>query len=219
MSSCARCTWLHDHYIADQDKDEKGVLSAYKNGYKEYDTHTVNCGNYQAHTSIYSTWKRYHPKIASSVPGKHKLFDAGCGTGFVIEVLVKANEYNRQDLDIYGGDYSEDMLSIAREKGIYDDLKVLDLKEELPYEPEAFDSIVCSGVFLHRHCGPECLPNIFRVLKKGCYFIATVRTSFYIETKEEWNKQIQACGAVRIEEFDAPYTNYVEGIVLVLQKP
>ena len=211
------CTCSHKHYIADT--DEKGVPSTYKNSYKEYDAHSFQCGNYQAPQSIYSTWKRYHPEIASSVPaGKHKLFDAGCGTGLVIEVLVKANEYNRQDLDIYGGDYSEEMLSIAREKGIFDNLKVLDLNEELSYEPEAFDSIVCAGVFLEGHCGPECLPNIFQVLKKGCYFIATVRTPFYLETKEEWNKQIQACGAVLTEEFLAPYTNYVEGTVLVIQK-
>ena len=144
--------------------------------------------------------------------------DAGCGTGLVIEVLVKANEYSRRNLDIYGGDYSDEMLSIAREKGIFDDLKVLDLKEELPYEPEAFDSIVCAGVFLQGLCGPECLPNIFRVLKNMCYFITTVRTPFYHETKNDWDKQMSACGAVLIEEFDAPYIDYSEGTVLVLQK-
>ena len=209
------CSCGHKQYVTDT--DDRGVPSSYKNGYKEYDDHSIHCGNYQAPQSIYSAWKRYHPAIASA-PKKHKLFDAGCGTGFVIEVLVKSNEYDRQDLDIYGGDYSEEMLSIAQEKNIFDDLKVVDLTKELPYEPETFDSIVCAGVFLQGHCGPKCLPNIFRVLKKGCYFITTVRTLFYQETKEEWNRQIPACGAELIEEFDAPYSIHSKGTVLVLQK-
>ena len=34
-----------------------------------------------------------------SAPTKHRIFDAGCGTGLVTEVLVNSNEYNRQDLE------------------------------------------------------------------------------------------------------------------------
>ena len=112
------------------------------------------------------------------------------------------------------------MLVIARKKDIFDDLRVANLKEELPYEPESFDSIVCAGVFLQAegHCGPECIPNIIRVLKRGCYFITTVRALFYKEIKEEWDRQIPACGAVLIEAFNAPYNSHSEGINFVIQK-
>ena len=148
------------------------------------------------------------------------MFDAGCGTGLVIEVLVNSKEYNRKDLEIHGGDYSKEMVSIASKKNIYDDLRVANLKEELPYEPDTFDSIVCAGVFLQAegHCGPECIPNIIRVLKKGGYFITTVRALFYKEIKEEWDRQISASGAVLIEAFSAPYNNHSEGIIFVIQK-
>ena len=167
--------------------------------------------------STFLAWKRYHPKIDAS-SSRHKLFDAGCGTGLVIQVLLQSNDYNRQDLDIYGGDYSNEMLSMAREKKMFDHLEQINLKEELPYEPETFDSIVSSGVFLQGHCGPECIPNIIRVLKKGCYFITTVRTPFYEETKEEWDRQIPASGAVLLEAYDAPYNRNSKGLILVMQK-
>ena len=213
MSSNSACR----HKLYATDLDDKGVPRTYKNGYAEYDDHAIHCINSQAPQSVLAAWKRFHPIIASSET-KHRIFDAGCGTGFVIQALVKSNDYNRQNLDIYGGDYSEEMLSMASMKNIYDDLKVVNLKEELPYEPESFDSIVSSGVFLQGHCGPECLLNIIRVLKRGCYFITTVRALFYKETKEEWDRQIQACGAELLEAYDAPYNKHSEGTVLVLQK-
>ena len=184
----------------------------------EFDEHAIQCDKVQGYRSAFLAWKRFHPLIVAS-NGKHKLFDAGCGTGrLVIQVLLQSNEYNRQDLDIYGGDYSKEMLSMAQEKHIYDDLRPVNLKEELPYEPESFDSIVSSGVFLQGHCGPECIPNILRVLKRRCYFITTVRTPFYKETKEEWDRQIPACGAELLEAYDAPYNKNSEGLILVIQK-
>ena len=210
------CACGHKQSVTDT--DDRGVPNNYKNRYKEYDDHAIHCIKYQGPQSVYSTWKRYHPAIISAPIKKHKLFDAGCGTGLVIEMLVKLNEYNRQDLDIYGGDYSEEMLSIAQQKNIFDDLKVVDLTKELPYEPEIFDSIISAGVFMQGHCGPECLPNIIQVLKRGCYFITTVRTLFYQETKEEWDRQTLACGAKLIEAFDAPYSMHIKGTILVIQK-
>ena len=107
---------------------------------------------------------------------------------------------------------------MAEKKGLYDDLKVVNLKGKLPYEADTFDSIVCSGVVIQTHCGSECLPNILGVLKEGCYFVATIRTLLYKDTKEEWDKQLVACGGVLVEANDAPYSNEAEGLVLVIQK-
>ena len=165
MSSNFEC----NHHFYALDLDDKGVPRSYKNGYTEYDDHALHCVKSQAPQSLFAAWKRYHHIVASSE--RYRILDAGCGTGLVIETLLKSNEYNRQNLYVCGGDYSQEMLSMARMKDIYDDLRELNLKEELPYEPESFDSVVSSGVFLQGHCGPECLHNIIRVLKRGCYFI------------------------------------------------
>ena len=80
-------------------------------------------------------------------------------------------------IEIYGRDLSPDMLEKAKPKNIYADLKVVNLKVQLPYEPESFDSVISSGTFIPGHCGPECVPNIIRVLKRNCYFVTTVRTT------------------------------------------
>ena len=113
--------------------------------------------------SVTSVWKQYHPKdhltAALQTSGqKHKIFDAGCGTGQLTTEILKSIPEGA--VEIFGGDYSPEMLSIAKGKNIYNDLKVVNLKEELPYAAESFDSVISSGVFLQGHCGPECIPNI-----------------------------------------------------------
>ena len=155
--------------------------------------------NYRGPHSVFDAWRRYHPLAA---------------------VASTTGEYPHQHLDIYGGDYSKDMLDLAEKKKlhVYDHLKVVNLKGKLPYEADTFDSIVCAGVFIPNHCGPECLPNILGVLKKGCYFVATIRTLLYEDNKEEWDKQLVACGGVLVEANDAPYSSEAKGLVLVIRK-
>lgn len=188
--------------------------------YKEWATHyesDVKTLNYAGHRSVNEKWKNYHEKFLSDdATVKHKVFDAGCGSGLVGEDLITTIPPN--SVEIYGGDLSPDLLDIARNKNIYADLRVVNLKEELPYQPEYFDSIVCAGVFLQGHCGPDCLPNLVRVLKKGCYLIATVRKLFYEETKQEWQQQLQVCNCELLEEIEMPYHEDAKAIVVVINK-
>ena len=210
-----QCSYVCDHV---ETKADRGPES-YKRRHGEYDEHCARCMNYRGPHSVFDAWRRYHPLAAvSSATTKHKIFDAGCGTGLVMEAFLQSGECPRQYLDIYGGDYSEDMIDLAEKKKLYDHLKVVNLKGKLPYEADTFDSIVCAGVFIPNHCGPECLPNILGVLKKGCYFVATIRTLLYKDNKEEWDKQLAACGGVLVEANDAPYSNEAKGLVLVIQK-
>lgn len=87
--------------------------------------------NWSGHKSVASKWQSYHMQnLSSNFEGrKHKAFDAGCGTGLLGEVLVgQFTNSNFDDLvEIYGGDVSANMLSIAKSKGIYTDLQVVDL--------------------------------------------------------------------------------------------
>ena len=69
----ASCTCTHTKRVAETGNRDP---SRYKSVYKEYDEHAIQCSNYRAPQSVYSTWKRYHPEITP----KHKLFDAGLPT-------------------------------------------------------------------------------------------------------------------------------------------
>ena len=156
-----QCSHICDHV---ETKAGRGPDS-YKRRHGEYDDHCARCINCCGPHSVFTAWRRYHPLAAiASAMTKHKIFDAGCGTGLVMDALLQSGEYTRQHLHAYGSDYSEDMIKMAGKKGLYDDLKVVNLKGKLPYEADTFDSIVCSGVFIPTHCGSECLPNILGVL-------------------------------------------------------
>lgn len=143
----------------------------------------------------------------------HKVFDAGSGTGLVGEEIAK---YNNSSIEVFGGDLSPVMLDTANNKKVYTDLKIVNLKEELPYKEESFDSAICVGLFLQGHLGTECLPNIFRVLKKDGYFIASTREDFYEEDK--WIQSIEDNGCVLLDKRVISLHKKSKGIVLIIQK-
>ena len=68
------------------------------------------------------------------------------------------------------------------------------------------------------HCGPECLPHLMRVLKKGGILIASVRSQFFKETKKEWEKEIQECPCEVKEQGEMPYYEDMTGVILVIRK-
>jgi ubiquinone/menaquinone biosynthesis C-methylase UbiE len=172
--------------------------------------------NTTMHTSAVQVWRTYHdPKVIVEFNEEtHKVFDAGCGTGLA---GVELKKYHPK-LEVYGGDYSPGMLEESKKKNAYADLRIVNLKEELPYEPDSFDSVISSGVFLQGHCGPECVPNIIRVLKKDHYFVTTIRKKFYNEVQDEWLKAVEKSGATQLEAKEMPYHDEAEGLVLVIKR-
>ena len=182
---------------------------------KKYDS-DVKALRHVAHKSVNAKWQSYHAKVQEPGAAEHKVFDAGCGTGFIGEDLIV--QVTQGNIEIHGGDLSPGMLEVAKSKNVYSDLKVVNLKVELPYETEYFDSIVSSGVFAQGHCGPECLPHLIHVLKKGCYLIATVRKDFYEKTKMQWARQIKECNCQLLEDGEMPFRDDSRGVVLVIHK-
>ena len=149
---------------------------------------------------------------------KHKILDAGCGTGLLGEYM--STVVPMDNVELYGGDITPEMIEQAKMKknAGYMDFKIINLKKELPYEEEYFDSIVSSGVFYIAHCGPDCLPNIVRVLKKNGIFVTTSRKTFYEETKEDWEKYIRESNCTLLEAVDIPYHMLAKGTSLVIRK-
>ena len=177
--------------------------------------------------NVCEKWQAFHADVVKSKnttsAEKHRIFDAGCGTGFVAEVF-RDLKLPTNLVEIFGGDFSPDMLSKARAKNIYTNLQVVNLKESLPYEPGFFNSIVSAGVFTPGHCGPECLPNLTQILKNGGYLILTCigysdKECYDEDVAVQWKRQIRECNCELIEDNPMPYRDGLEkGAVLVIHK-
>lgn len=197
-----------------------GGAESYNNWASRYDQDATNAG-WIGPQAICDLWMRYHKLHLlqqSDVP--HKVLDIGCGTGFVAEHMTTLLSNSRHRVHIHGGDLSTDMLEKAKTKGLYTDLKVVNVKEALPYNEGYFDSIISAGLFLPGHCGPDSLCNIIPVLKRGGYFMATIRMASYEDTKTDWNDLIKECQCELIEDNEIEYYTNEEykGIGLVLLK-
>lgn len=99
----------------------------------------------------------------SAMADNEPLLDIGAGTGLVAEHL--------NDLTVDAADISEEMLAVARGKGIYRALIVADLTGPLDLPDAAYGGVICCGTFTHGHVGPECLPELLRVTRPGALFV------------------------------------------------
>ena len=113
-----------------------------------------------------------------------KILDAGCGTGYVAEVLNKLNYKN-----IVGIDFSEEMLAIAKSKKIYKKIICQSLNEKIELKSKQFELIICTGVLTSGHVGPGALNELVRLLKPKGFFICSIAESVY--QKNGFEKKIK----------------------------
>ncbi len=104
-----------------------------------------------------------------------RVLDAGAGTGAAAEAL-HALGFRR----LVGVDLSDDMLRIARGKGIYRETIVADLSVPLDaFAAGSFDAAVLVGVFSYGQAPAETLDEIVRLVRSGGVVAFTLRTDFH----------------------------------------
>lgn len=161
---------MHPHvFNALHTSDQKELEELYRVWATNYDHDVVDVIGYVGHSITTNLLVKYLHNT------KAKILDAGCGTGLAGESLNKFF-YN----NIVGIDFSQPMLDQASKKNIYKSLFQADLTKTLEFEDNAFDAIVCAGVFTCGHVGPEALFELIRVSKAGGYIVFTVR-------EQEWD--------------------------------
>ena len=106
------------------------------------------------------------PSIVSSIKSTDKVLDLCCGQGNVTEALAQSG------YSVTGADFSEQMLSHARERFPAGDFVEADA-QDLPFEDGSFDCAVCSFGLMHVPDQPKALSEIRRVLKPKGQFIMT----------------------------------------------
>jgi SAM-dependent methyltransferase len=78
-------------------------------------------------------------------------------------------------------DISERMLDFARKKGLYKDLRQMELGGQLDLPSDTFSAVVATGVFTAGHAPPESFDELIRATRSGGYMIFSVRTDVYEE--------------------------------------
>ena len=94
------------------------------------------------------------------------LLDVGCGTGFLIELLIK-----QRPARYYGADLSDEMIRVAKGKAIPGAEFVAGSADKLPYPDESFDIVTCSQSFHHYPYPEKAMLEAKRVLKSGGLYI------------------------------------------------
>ena len=94
------------------------------------------------------------------------LLDVGCGTGFLMELLIK-----QRPAHYCGADMSDEMIRVAKEKRIDGAEFVVSSADKLPYPDETFDIVTCSQSFHHYPYPEKAMAEAFRVLRKGGLYI------------------------------------------------
>jgi predicted TPR repeat methyltransferase len=156
-----------------------------------------------------SSWGYITPAVVAWFLGRYvtpedgTVLDAGAGTGLMGLVLAPLG-YR----DLIGIDVSRDMLEYAREKGVYRDLRQMELGGRLDLPSDAFAVVVAAGVFAAGHAPPESFEDLIRVTKPGGYVIFSVRTDVYLEGGfKEKQEALQREERWRLVETSEPFAH------------
>ena len=76
-------------------------------------------------------------------PGNAEVLDAGCGTGLSAEILRPVSSR------LVGLDLSADMLRVARNRKLYDDLVEDEITRYFESHPDSFDMVICSDTLCY----------------------------------------------------------------------
>ena len=170
--------------------DPEETRDAYKDWAENYDGDTVEGMGYVAPAVASDKLRALLPDTSI------RILDAGCGTGLAGEEL---NKRGYQNVD--GMDLSPDMLTVARRKEVYDDLREADMTEKLDYPDNAYDAIICVGAFTHAHVGPKGFDELVRITRPGGGIIATVHEDVWdVDKYAAYLKKLETTGKVKIRE-------------------
>lgn len=114
---------------------------------------------------IYEMCKEDYPYIASELEKEdyNDLLDCGCGTGPMISLLYE----NDSSKNYTGLDITPRMIEVAKNKNLEGVNWVVGDCENLPFEENSFDAIICSNSFHHYPNPEKFFESAKRVLRPG----------------------------------------------------
>jgi predicted TPR repeat methyltransferase len=177
-------------------KNSKEAAELYDNWAEDYDESVLSYG--------YAT-----PAVTAGFFGRYvkpedgMVLDAGAGTGMMGEVLVLLGYGNLVGIDI-----SSNMLELARKKGVYKDLRQMELGLQLDLPTNGFAAVISAGVFAAGHAPPESFEELVRVTKPGGYVIFSVRTDVFVDGGfQEKQEAFEREGRWQLVEMTDPFAH------------
>ena len=128
------------------------------------------------HAGIYEMCKDDYPPILVEQEKEpfDSLLDVGCGTGPMIELLV--SKYPEKHYT--GADITPKMIEVANAKHLRNTIFQVADSENLSYEENSFDAVICANSFHHYPNPQKFFDGVHKVLKPGGRLILRDYTSF-----------------------------------------
>lgn len=117
------------------------------------------------HAGVYNLCKKDYPDILAEIEKEPftDLLDAGCGTAPMLSLLTE----RFPDAHFTGIDLTPKMVEVAKAKNLPNTTLICGDCENLPFEEDAFDVIICSQSF-HHYPNPEAfLKSVRRCLRRN----------------------------------------------------
>ncbi|XP_030602567.1 methyltransferase-like protein 27 isoform X2 [Archocentrus centrarchus] len=160
--------------------------------------------------------------ISSHFSGEREaaaVLDVACGTGLVAKQLKKLGFGN-----FVGIDGSKGMLELARQSGLYQDLKQVMLGEEpLPIQWDLFDVVVIVGALSDSHAPVAVVRDLCKSAKPGGYICMTTRSNqdnqeykgrLDAELKQMEKEGLWTCVEVtEVEDWERAVTEHEDGYI------
>ena len=159
----------YDTDAATNAKSSQEIVEIYDGWAEDYERRILGNGY---STPAVATW--FFGSYVSREDGP--VLDAGAGTGITGAILAPLG-YG----ELVGIDVSPRMLELARNKGVYKDLRQMELGGPLDFPDDTFGAVVSTGVFAAGHAPPESFEELIRTTKPGGHIIFSVRTDVYLD--------------------------------------
>ena len=117
------------------------------------------------HAGIYEMCREDYPYIEKELLKEDfkDLLDCGCGTGAMISLLCE----KMPDKNYTGIDITPKMIETAKAKNLERVDWVVGDCENLPFDDDSFDVVICTNSFHHYPNPQKFFDSVFRVLKSG----------------------------------------------------
>ena len=127
------------------------------------------------HAGIYEMCKDDYPQMLEELALEpfEDVLDVGCGTGAVLELLHERYPHKQ----LTGLDLTPKMIEVACAKQLDNINFIVGDAENLPFEPQSFDAVLCSNSFHHYPRPDRFFAEAARVLRPGGRLILRDYTS------------------------------------------
>ncbi len=173
---------LHKVYAS---KSAAESAEIYNDWSDSYETHMAGAG-YAHPAMVAAMLTRVQPSTEDPV------LDAGTGTGIMAQLLTALGYPT-----LSGFDASAGMLSHARDKGLYADLRQALLGEPLPYDDDTFAATVSSGVFTQGHAPLDGLDELIRLTRPDGAIVFSISRTYLGDVFEAKAQALEQAGKWR----------------------